>query len=50
MTTFDWYTTGIQRTSIHILTFFAMCCPPFFLKAKSGASKEDNPNWHQAMH
>ncbi len=22
---------------------------PFFLKAKSEASKEDNPNWHQAM-
>ncbi len=22
---------------------------PFFLKAKSEAKKEDNPNWHQAM-
>ncbi len=33
------YFTEIFVTVVH----------PFFLKAKSEASKEDNPNWHQAM-
>ncbi len=28
---------------------FVTAAHPFFLKAKSEASKEDNPNWHQAM-
>ncbi len=28
---------------------FVTVVHPFFLKAKSDASKEDNPNWHQAM-
>ena len=28
---------------------FVTAVHPFFLKAKSEASKEDNPNWHQAM-
>ncbi len=28
---------------------FVTAVNPFFLKAKSEASKEDNPNWHQAM-
>ncbi len=27
---------------------FVTAVHPFFLKAKSEASKEDNPNWHQA--
>ena len=31
--------TGIFVTAVH----------PFFLNAMSEASKEDNPNWHQAM-
>ncbi len=26
---------------------FATAVHPFFLKAKSEASKKDNPNWHQ---
>ncbi len=28
---------------------FVIAVHPFFLKAKSEASKDDNPNWHQAM-
>ncbi len=28
---------------------FVNAVHPFFLKAKSEASKKDNPNWHQAM-
>ncbi len=28
---------------------FVTAVHSFFLKAKSEASKEDNPNWHQAM-
>ncbi len=28
---------------------FVTAVHPFFLKAKSEASKQDNPNWHQAM-
>ncbi len=28
---------------------FVTAVHPFFLKAKSEANKEDNPNWHQAM-
>ncbi len=30
-------------------TFTEIFVNAFFLKAKSEASKEDNPNWHQAM-
>ncbi len=28
---------------------FVAAVHPYFLKAKSEASKENNPNWHQAM-
>ncbi len=37
---------GYSGSSTNI---FVTAGQPFFLKAKCEASKEDNPNWHQAM-
>ncbi len=37
------------RYSGYFTEIFVTAVSPFFLKAKSEASKEDNPNWHQAM-